>query len=129
MRWVQVAPPGGGATVTLVTWCPTMPPGSLTGLVIGCDDVEATYEELNARGVPVGAQGGIQDAHGSLVRDRRPGRQRLGRPAVPPLTPPPARQGLRAATSRSSTCRPTSPIPTQHTTTRIPAARSTVRGW
>lgn len=62
MRWVQVAPPGGGATVTLVTWFPTLPPGSVKGLVIGCDDVEATYAELNSRGVPVGAQGGIQDA-------------------------------------------------------------------
>jgi catechol 2,3-dioxygenase-like lactoylglutathione lyase family enzyme len=59
-RWVQLAPPGGGTTITLVTWFPTMPAGSLKGLVIGTDDVDATFAELAARGV-AGAQGGVQD--------------------------------------------------------------------
>jgi catechol 2,3-dioxygenase-like lactoylglutathione lyase family enzyme len=61
-RWVQVAPPGGGTTITLVTWFPTMPPGCLKGLVITCDDADATFAELTAKGVPVGDQGGVQDA-------------------------------------------------------------------
>ncbi|MDP9364872.1 MAG: VOC family protein [Chloroflexota bacterium] len=50
-RWVEVAPPAGGPSLVLVTWFPTMPAGSVTGLVLGCDDVDATYAELAARGV------------------------------------------------------------------------------
>ncbi len=50
-RWVEVAPPGGETSLTLVTWFPTMSPGCVKGLVLGCDDVDATYEELAARGV------------------------------------------------------------------------------
>jgi catechol 2,3-dioxygenase-like lactoylglutathione lyase family enzyme len=61
-RWVQLAPPDGGTTITLVTWFPTMPPGSVKGLVIGCDDADATFADLTDKGVPVGAQGGVQDA-------------------------------------------------------------------
>jgi catechol 2,3-dioxygenase-like lactoylglutathione lyase family enzyme len=61
-RWVQLAPPGGGTTITLVTWFPTMPAGSTKGLVIGCDDADATFAELTAKGVPVASQGGVQDA-------------------------------------------------------------------
>jgi len=61
MRWVQVRPPGGGASLTLVTWFETMPPGSLKGLVVNCDDIESTYEELKGRGVtfdgPIESQG------------------------------------------------------------------------
>ncbi|WP_232665464.1 VOC family protein [Pseudonocardia sp. TRM90224] len=53
-RWVQLAPPGGGATVTLVTWFPSMPPGSMKGLVIEVADVAATRKELIAVGVAVG---------------------------------------------------------------------------
>ena len=59
-RWVQLQPPAGGTSITLVTWFPTMPPGSLKGLVIECDDVEATAAELSARGVALNED--IQDA-------------------------------------------------------------------
>lgn len=51
MRWVQLAPPGGSASITLVTWFPTMPAGSLKGLVLATEDIRATYAELAARGL------------------------------------------------------------------------------
>ncbi|GAB2667990.1 glyoxalase superfamily protein [Kribbella swartbergensis] len=60
LRWVQLQPPGGGTSITLVTWFPTMPPGSLKGLVIECDDVDATAAELTGRGLTLNED--IQDA-------------------------------------------------------------------
>ena len=50
-RWVQVGPEGGQTSLTLVTWFDTMPPGSLKGIVLECDDLRATHDELAARGV------------------------------------------------------------------------------
>jgi catechol 2,3-dioxygenase-like lactoylglutathione lyase family enzyme len=54
MRWLQLAPPAGGPTITLVTWFPTMPPGSSKGLVIECDDVRKTRDDLTGRGLAAG---------------------------------------------------------------------------
>jgi len=51
IRWVQVAPPGGGAALTLVTWFETMPPGSLRGLVLATSDLAADYQRLREIGV------------------------------------------------------------------------------
>jgi catechol 2,3-dioxygenase-like lactoylglutathione lyase family enzyme len=51
MRWVMLRPPGSGTSITLVTWFDTMPPGSLRGTVLGCDNLEETLGELTARGV------------------------------------------------------------------------------
>ncbi len=51
MRWVQVVPKGGGTSLTLVTWFDTMPAGSLRGLVLRSDDIQADYERLTSRGV------------------------------------------------------------------------------
>lgn len=50
-RWVEVAPPGATTGLTLVTWFPSMPAGSLQGLVLTTDDVHGDYEALKARGV------------------------------------------------------------------------------
>ena len=52
MRWVEVAPEDSATSLTLVTWFESMPPGSLQGLVVATNDIQATYEELAARGVP-----------------------------------------------------------------------------
>ena len=52
MSWIEVAPEGSTASLTLVTWFESMPPGSLQGLVVATDDIRATHEELVARGVP-----------------------------------------------------------------------------
>src|SRR6185312_3487651 len=51
MRWVALRPPGSGTAITLVTWFDTMPAGSLKGAVLGCDDLEKTLADLEARGV------------------------------------------------------------------------------
>ncbi|WP_433602429.1 glyoxalase superfamily protein [Nocardia sp. CA-135953] len=53
-RWVMLAPPGGGATITLVTWFPTMPPGSVKGLVYTVADLDRIRAELIEKGVAVG---------------------------------------------------------------------------
>jgi predicted enzyme related to lactoylglutathione lyase len=50
MRWIQVSPSGSEASITLVTWFPTMPPGSLQGLVLETSDMEATIAEVAERG-------------------------------------------------------------------------------
>jgi len=60
MRWVQLRPAGAETSITLVTWLPAMTPGSLQGLVISVDDLEATYAAVSAAGVAV--TDAIQDA-------------------------------------------------------------------
>jgi catechol 2,3-dioxygenase-like lactoylglutathione lyase family enzyme len=59
-RWVQLAPKGAQTAITLVNWFPSMPAGSLKGLVLATDDVEAAYKELLSRGVKFG--GALEDA-------------------------------------------------------------------
>jgi catechol 2,3-dioxygenase-like lactoylglutathione lyase family enzyme len=58
-RWVQLAPPGATTSVTLVTWFDSMPAGSLKGLVLNTDTLDADVEELKRRKVemsPIEAQ-------------------------------------------------------------------------
>ena len=50
-RWVQLAPPGGETSITLVTWFDTMPPGSSKGIVLETPDLEAQVERLRAGGI------------------------------------------------------------------------------
>jgi catechol 2,3-dioxygenase-like lactoylglutathione lyase family enzyme len=52
-RWVQVGLPGAQTSLTLVTWFPTMPAGSMKGLVIETDDLEADIALITEAGVPV----------------------------------------------------------------------------
>jgi predicted enzyme related to lactoylglutathione lyase len=51
MRWVQLTPPGGGASITRVPWNPAMPAGSQKDLYLACEEIGATYEALKTRGV------------------------------------------------------------------------------
>lgn len=51
VRWLQVGIPGAQTSLTLVTWFDEMPPGSLRGLVIDCEDLDAEYQTLVDRGV------------------------------------------------------------------------------
>lgn len=60
MRWVQVALRGGQTALTLVTWFPSMPAGSLRGLVLETDDLDGDAARLAEHGVAV--EGGIQEA-------------------------------------------------------------------
>jgi catechol 2,3-dioxygenase-like lactoylglutathione lyase family enzyme len=52
-RWVQVAPRGAETSLTLVTWFATMPPGSLKGIVVETDDLEADIAALRGHGVAI----------------------------------------------------------------------------
>jgi catechol 2,3-dioxygenase-like lactoylglutathione lyase family enzyme len=60
MRWVMVVPPGAQTALTLVTWFPTMPAGSLRGLVLESSDLEGDIERLTSLGVKI--DGGIEEA-------------------------------------------------------------------
>lgn len=52
MRWVQLTPPGGGTSVSLITWnADVFPPGALKELYLNCDDIEGTVARLQERGV------------------------------------------------------------------------------
>ena len=55
-RWVQLQPRGSEASLTLVTWFPSMPAGSLKGLVLETDDLEGTLEEMVAKGFTIDAE-------------------------------------------------------------------------
>jgi predicted enzyme related to lactoylglutathione lyase len=59
-RWVTVRPSAGGAALTFVTWFPTMPSGSLKGLVLEVDDIDQVAENLMSHSMP--AAGGIEEA-------------------------------------------------------------------
>jgi predicted enzyme related to lactoylglutathione lyase len=51
LRWIQVGPADAQASLTLVTWFEEMAPGSLRGLVIESDDLQADYDAMSGRGV------------------------------------------------------------------------------
>lgn len=52
-RWVEVAPKGAQTGITLVTWFPSMPPGSTKGLVLQTNDVDGDVSRLRDAGVAV----------------------------------------------------------------------------
>jgi catechol 2,3-dioxygenase-like lactoylglutathione lyase family enzyme len=54
MRWVQVRPVGAATSLTLVTWFPSMPAGTLKGTVLETDSLERTIATLREKGVPIG---------------------------------------------------------------------------
>lgn len=60
MRWVQVRPPGGQTSLTLVTWFPSMPAGSLQGIVLETEDLDGDIARLTQLGVTI--EGGVQEA-------------------------------------------------------------------
>ena len=53
-RLVQLTPPGSGCSIHLNTVLRKMVPGSLEGLTLVVDDIEAARAELVARGAEVG---------------------------------------------------------------------------
>lgn len=58
-RWVQVAPKGATTSITLVTWFDSMAPGSVKGLVLETDDLDADVAALATHGFE--PAGGIQE--------------------------------------------------------------------
>jgi catechol 2,3-dioxygenase-like lactoylglutathione lyase family enzyme len=53
-KWIQLGFPGQDASITLVTWFPKMPAGSVQGFVIKTDDINKEIKELTAKGIEVG---------------------------------------------------------------------------
>ena len=54
-RWVEVAPPGGGAAVALVPPQGGYQPGRMTGIALESADPRADHAELQGKGVDVDA--------------------------------------------------------------------------
>ncbi len=52
-RWIQVAPKGATTGLTLVTWFPTMPAGSLKGLVLQTPDIDGETGRLREAGIAI----------------------------------------------------------------------------
>lgn len=52
-RWVEVAPPGGGAAIALTPPQGEYQPGRMTGIALTSLDPRADYDELKANGVDV----------------------------------------------------------------------------
>jgi predicted enzyme related to lactoylglutathione lyase len=53
IRFVQLTPPGSAASIAIGRGLSSMEPGSIEGLQVVVDDVEATRAELAGRGVDV----------------------------------------------------------------------------
>jgi predicted enzyme related to lactoylglutathione lyase len=54
IRFVQLTPPGSGASIAIGTGLTTMPPGSVEGLQLVVADIDTAREELTGRGLEVG---------------------------------------------------------------------------
>lgn len=55
MCWIQLAPPGQGVTIALVTWFDQMKPGGLQGVMVNTADIEAEHRRLRGLGLDIGA--------------------------------------------------------------------------
>jgi predicted enzyme related to lactoylglutathione lyase len=53
LRFVQLTPPGSGCSISIGDGITEMEPGSLQGLQLVVDDVEAARDELAGRGIDV----------------------------------------------------------------------------
>ncbi len=70
-RWVEVGPAGGETSISLVTWLESMVPGTLKGLILLTEDIQADYDELSGRGVEF--LGPIEQQHwGKFVQLKDP---------------------------------------------------------
>jgi len=76
MRWIQVKPAKSKVSLTLVTWFESMPAGSLRGLVLGSDDLQADYERLTSLGAqfesppqaqPWATEAVLRDPDGNMI--------------------------------------------------------------
>jgi catechol 2,3-dioxygenase-like lactoylglutathione lyase family enzyme len=50
-RWVHLGPKDAQTSITLVTWFETMPPGSLKGLVVSTNSLDADHAALTRKGL------------------------------------------------------------------------------
>ncbi len=54
-NWIQLKPAAGEASISLVTWIPSLSPGSLDGVVVRTDDIDASRARFAERGVEITA--------------------------------------------------------------------------
>jgi predicted enzyme related to lactoylglutathione lyase len=54
IRFVQLTPPGSACSIAIGLGVIDTPPGSVKGLQMVVDDIEAAHEHLSARGIEVG---------------------------------------------------------------------------
>lgn len=54
LRFVQLTPPGSACSISIGTGLTDSPPGSLQGLQLVVEDIEAAHAQLRERGVEVG---------------------------------------------------------------------------
>jgi predicted enzyme related to lactoylglutathione lyase len=53
MRFVQLTPPGSGCSIAIGKGIMTTEPGSVQGLQLVVDDIQAAHDDLSGRGVEV----------------------------------------------------------------------------
>jgi predicted enzyme related to lactoylglutathione lyase len=53
LRFVQLTPPGSGCSISVGEGITDMPPGSLEGLQLVVEDIEAARKDLSGRGLEV----------------------------------------------------------------------------
>ena len=54
MRFVQLTPPGSGCSIAIGKGIMTTEPGSVQGLQLVVDDIQAAHDDLSGRGLQVG---------------------------------------------------------------------------
>jgi len=70
-HWVEVGPACGETSISLVTWLESMVPGTLKGLILLTEDIQADHDELSRRGVEF--LGPIEQQHwGKFVQLKDP---------------------------------------------------------
>jgi catechol 2,3-dioxygenase-like lactoylglutathione lyase family enzyme len=50
-RWIELGVPGTNTKIALVTWFESMPPGSVRGIVLLTDNLDRSFQTLQARGL------------------------------------------------------------------------------
>lgn len=82
IRFVQLTPPGSGCSISIGSGLSEMDPGSVEGLQLVVDDIEAARVDLSGRGVEVS---GVQEfPWGSFVFFSDPDGNRWNVQQVPP---------------------------------------------
>lgn len=69
MRWVQLQPGDGGATIALTTWFDALQPGGLQGLMIDVPDVDAEHARLSDAGVTLSPLGDQPWGRATMFKD------------------------------------------------------------
>jgi len=74
-QWIELGLPGGGPSITLVTWFKEIPAGSVRGLVIETEDIHKEIKVMESNGIkvdpiekmPWGQFASVQDPDGNRL--------------------------------------------------------------